>query len=589
MRTTIALLFALMLAAQASAASPPLPSTPAPTLSTTLSAPTYILSGGGYGHGVGLSQYGAMAQAKANRSYRDILGFYYPGTTIGAAPLAKVRVLVADAKPAVKISSTVPFKVVDATGFETPLPAGEVPLKPALKLPVDGQPTALPGPLTFKPGKGGTLTLDGKGYRGELRVTAVQKALQVVDVVGLDNYLLGVVSGEMPKEWPAAALQAQAVAARSYALASLVKDRDFDLYADPRSQMYYGVAAETPATTAAVQATKGQVLMYGGKVVVAFYYSSSGGRTASSADVFGLELPYLQTRQDPWDTLSPFHRWKPRSFTPMSLAQAFGLSAPVVDVQVVPTASGRPASVTLVKKTGESILLKAADVRARLGLRSTAFRIGVLRVAPPPATRAAGAPVVVSGLARDVDAPLLEKLAANGSWQPSVEARPGRATAPSPSPCARRPRPRTGSRPTASRGRRSPSPFRRDSRSDLEGVGPPRGSGGRPRGRSDRACRALCGRRRAVRRPCGRRRAAARPGGDASHGPRADPRARGLGATRLRPPRRRGNALRRAARRPARRVRARTTRSCSASGTPRRTDPSTRGSSRRRSRPCASP
>ena len=76
------------------------------------------------------------------------------------------------------------------------------------------------------------------------------------------------------------------------------------------------------------------------------------------------------------------------------------------------------------KKTGESILLKAADVRARLGLRSTAFRIGVLRVAPPPATRAAGAPVVVSGLARDVDAPLLEKLAVNGSWQPSVRVDP---------------------------------------------------------------------------------------------------------------------------------------------------------------------
>jgi stage II sporulation protein D len=229
----------------------------------------------------------------------------------------------------------------------------------------------------------------------------------------------------MPKEWPAAALQAQAVAARSYALASLVKNRDFDLYADPRSQMYYGVAAETPATTAAVQATKGQVLTYAGKVVMAFYYSSSGGRTASSADIFGLELPYLQARQDPWDTLSPYHRWKPRSFTAASLAQAFGLSAPVVDVQIVPTASGRPASVTLVKKTGESILLKAADVRARLGLRSTAFRIGVLRVGPPPATPAAGAAVVVSGLARDVEAPLLEKLGANGAWLPSVKLAPG--------------------------------------------------------------------------------------------------------------------------------------------------------------------
>jgi len=424
MRTTIALLVTLVLAAQASATRSPTAATAPPALAVALSAPVYVLTGGGYGHGVGLSQYGAMAQAKANRSYRDILGFYFPGTTIGAAPLAKVRVLVADAKPAVKVSSTVPFTVVDATGLETPLPAGEVAVKPNLKLPVDGKPTALPGPLTFKPGKGATLILDGKGYRGELRVTPVEKALQVVDTVALDNYLLGVIAGEMPKEWPAAALEAQAIAARSYALASLVKNRDFDLYADPRSQMYYGVAAETPATTAAVQATRGQVLTYGGKVVMAFYYSSSGGRTASSADVFGLELPYLQSRPDPWDFLSPYHRWEPRAFNPASLARAFGLSAPVVDVQTVATPSGRPASITLVKKTGESILLKAADVRARLGLRSTAFRIGVLRVAPPPSTPAAGAPVVVTGIARDVEAPMLEKLGANGSWLPSVNLAP---------------------------------------------------------------------------------------------------------------------------------------------------------------------
>ena len=424
MRHTIVPMFALVLATAASAATSPAPPASEPPATTALSAPVYVLTGGGYGHGVGLSQYGAMAQAKVSRSYRDILGFYYPGTTIGSAPVSKVRVLVADAKPTVKIASTVPFTVVDATGAETPLPSGELALKPNLKLPVDGTPTALPGPLTFKPGAGATLTLDGKGYRGQLRMTAVAKTLQVVDVVGLDNYLLGVIAGEMPKEWPAAALQAQAVAARSYALASLVKNRDFDLYADPRSQMYYGVAAETPATTAAVQSTKGEVLTYGGKIVMAFYYSSSGGRTASSADVFGLELPYLQSRPDPWDTLSPYHRWDPRSFTPVTLAKAFGLSAPVVDVQVAETPSGRPASVTLVKKTGESILLKAADVRARLGLRSTMFKIGVLRVAAPTAPPTAGAAVVVSGLARDVEQPLLEKLGADGSWLPSVKVAP---------------------------------------------------------------------------------------------------------------------------------------------------------------------
>src|SRR4029079_17875296 len=230
---------------------------------------------------------------------------------------------------------------------------------PSLRVIVDGKPTPLPGPLAFVPGKGGFVELDGKQYRGEIRVTAANNLLQIIDVLGLDAYLLGVVPGEMPKEWPAAALQAQAVAARSYALASIVKNRDFDLYADPRSQMYYGVAAEAPATTAAVKATTNQVLTYGGKVATAFYYSSSGGRTASSEDVFGLALPYLQSRPDPWDTGSPYHSWAPQSLTATTLAAAVGLSAPVVDVVIVPTVSGRPASVTLIKKTGEKILLKA--------------------------------------------------------------------------------------------------------------------------------------------------------------------------------------------------------------------------------------
>ena len=239
-----------------------------------------------------------------------------------------------------------------------------------------------------------------------------------------DAYLLGVVPGEMPKEWPSAALQSQAVAARSYTLASLVKNRPFDLYSDQRSQVYSGVGAESPATTAAVKATRGEILTYDGKVATTFYYSSSGGRTASSEDVFGVVTPYLQSRADPWDTLSPYHRWLPRSFTPASLAQAFGLASPVVDVSVVPTVSGRPASVTLVPKSGVPVSLKAADVRARLGLRSTAFRIGVLRVARPPVAAAPGAPVTLIGLARNVEKPILEKLVADGNWVPSIKVVP---------------------------------------------------------------------------------------------------------------------------------------------------------------------
>ena len=102
MRNTIVPLLALVLATAATAGTTPAPPSPDPP-ATPMSAPVYVLSGGGYGHGVGLNQYGALGQAKANRTYQDILSFYYPGTTISPAPLSTVRVLIADGRPAVEI------------------------------------------------------------------------------------------------------------------------------------------------------------------------------------------------------------------------------------------------------------------------------------------------------------------------------------------------------------------------------------------------------------------------------------------------------------------------------------------------------
>ena len=425
MRPALVLIITSIVVATSVAASAAVPSTAAqPVAPGSLSAPIFILSGGGYGHGVGLNQYGARGLALANRGYSDILSFYYPGTAIATSPTTKVRVLVAEARPQVSVGSTAPFTVTEISGVVTQIPAGEITLKRDLAIVLDGTKTPLVGPLTFAPGRGSTLTLDGKGYRGVLQMTPVKTALQVINIVGLDAYLLGVVPGEMPKEWPAAALQAQAVAARSYTLASLVKNRPFDVYSDTRSQVYYGVSYESPSTTAAVKATRGQILTYGGKVATTFYYSSSGGRTASSEDVFGIVTPYLQAKDDPWDVLSPYHQWPVKTFTAATLAQAFGLSGPVVDVATVQTPSGRPLTVTLVKQSGARVELRAADVRARLGLRSTAFRLGVLRIGRPGPPALPGTAVAVTGLAREVDVPMLEKLAQNGLWIPAVKLKP---------------------------------------------------------------------------------------------------------------------------------------------------------------------
>jgi stage II sporulation protein D len=219
----------------------------------------------------------------------------------------------------------------------------------------------------------------------------------------------------MPSSWPLEALKAQAVAARTYAVASLVKGRSYDLYADWRSQMYYGVSAEAPSTTKAVRDTRGRVLLYDGKPITAFYSSSSGGRTASALDVYGTDVPYLVPVADPWDVASPHHLWEPRTFTGKTLAKAFKLPTPVVDVRRVAGAVGRPATLVLTTSKGTTLELKLTEVRSRLGLKSSSFRLGTIRLSRPAGPRTDVA-VQLTGVARDVEAPALEKLGPAGSW-----------------------------------------------------------------------------------------------------------------------------------------------------------------------------
>lgn len=432
MRYLIVLVTALAAAVPAAATSPPV-ALPEPaaraTQAAALSAPVFVVTGGGNGHGVGMSQFGALAQARAGRSYRDILAFYYRGTSIGRASRPAVRVLLAAGRRAVRIASEAPIRVTDASGATFELPAGEAVLRDDLR--IDGAPSPLVTPVTFRPAAGTLLSLDGSAYRGDLRVTLDGGRLQVVDVVGLEAYLLGVLAGEVPREWPAEALKAQAVAARSYALASLVAGRSFDLYADGRSQVYGGVARESPTTSAAVRATRGEVVMFEGKVASTLYYSSSGGRTASSEDVFGARYGYLRSVADPWDRSSPYHRWTPRTYTAAALAAALGLASPVVDAQSATTASGRPASVSVSTSDGATVLLRAADVSQRLGLLSSAFRLGVLRLGVPAQLAGSysvvpGAAVTLTGLARDVQGALLERLGTTGTWAPVARVTPAR-------------------------------------------------------------------------------------------------------------------------------------------------------------------
>jgi stage II sporulation protein D len=393
-----------------------------PTADGTVSTTTFVLRGRGWGHGVGMGQWGAFGQAKRGVDYDAILAHYYPGTVLGKAPSKPVRVLLRDGKGPFAIASEAPFRVEDGDGQTYDLEPGAYPVGVALKVAVDPEqaPAPLPSPLTFRAGSA-PLTLAGHPYRGALQVQRVDQRAQVVDVVSIDAYVRGVVNEEVPDDWPLEAIKAQAVAARSYAL-STGRDRE-TLYADTRSQVYGGIDAETKSGDAAVAATKRQVLKYDGKIATTFFYSSSGGRTANVTDVFSTPdpIPYLVAVPDPDDKFSPYHRWGPVVLTATKVSRALGVPG-TTDLRTVP-ASGRARTIVATGKKGETSVA-AADVRAALGLRSTWITPGVLTLTRPAGSFAGGSAIELTGSAHRVKGPIaLEQREPGDAWSagPDVE------------------------------------------------------------------------------------------------------------------------------------------------------------------------
>jgi stage II sporulation protein D len=391
--------------------------------------PTFVITGRGWGHGVGLSQWGAYGFAREGRTYNEILAHYYSGTTLGPAPIARVRVLLAQGKQRLTVSSQAPFRVRDGLGATHTLEARAYTFGPGLRLRVDGRQDAqpLPGPLLFLPGSA-PLRLD-RPYRGQLLVSVVGGRLRAVNHVGLEPYLFGVVPAEMPFHWLPEALKAQAVAARTYAMAVRRLSGDFDLYPDVRSQVYRGIIGERPSTTAAVQATSGQVVLYRGQIAKTYFFSTSGGRTATVTDVWpGSDpTPYLVSVEDPYDSASPHHQWGPFSVQASRLKRALRVPGRLVDVRMSVSPSARVRSVTAVGSQGE-VTISGADVRRILGLRSTWFRIGVLSLAPPTAPVTFNSVVTLNGLARSLPTVSLEQRPTRGAWRtvgPVTPARDG--------------------------------------------------------------------------------------------------------------------------------------------------------------------
>jgi stage II sporulation protein D len=200
-----------------------------------------------------------------------------------------------------------------------------------------------------------------------IRLRTASGAIVALDV---ETYLTGVVPIEASPSWPAAALQAQAIVARTYALAKRNITRDYDVTATDSDQRYGGPDAAHPAATAAVYATAGRTLTYLGGPVSIFYSSCCGGHTADAAELWGhAGLPYLRGVVDPYCIAAPDFRWQrslPLDRVRATLADTLS-GTPVGAVLAPPDASGRPPSVTLRSDNGAVATLTVAEIRSRFG------------------------------------------------------------------------------------------------------------------------------------------------------------------------------------------------------------------------------
>lgn len=380
---------------------------------------TFTIVGQGWGHSIGLSQWGAKGYAEAGSSYVEILAWYYQGTSIGtpADPglvtvnLQKNRA----AKPSWVLRTGYPdrptyaYDVVTGTLQQFGQIGGVYIIEPHPVYPTGtivrqavwngaGWVANTSAPAAHFIGSVLLASPTGEFYstsiveletnsgpfdrtnvrwRGAIEFKGSQvTGLKAVNQVPMDHYLYGVVPRESPASWHIEALKAQAVAARSYAYKSVVAGNE--LYCTTNSQMYGGHSRgaemyEEIRSNQAVDQTSSQYVMYGSEVVQAFFSSSSGGHTANVEDVWvsSPPKPYFRGVYDPYGVGS---QWGPHVYSPAALAAKLGHGGAVVRLAPEYVASGHVKWITITYSDGTSSRITGDSFRLKLGLNSTHFQ-----------------------------------------------------------------------------------------------------------------------------------------------------------------------------------------------------------------------
>lgn len=225
--------------------------------------------------------------------------------------------------------------------------------------------------------------LNKHSYRGQIQlIREPDLTISVVNYLSLEEYLASVLPGEIPPNWPEAALQAQAIAARTYALYQSLQrqDRDFHLQADVRSQVYSGAGKEVKSATVVVRATQGQILTYKGYIFPAYYHAACGGRRQDAARLWRINIKPLKGGYCPFCSLSPHQGWRVE-LNAFQIREKISKMQPIGEIYAVNTIgrdrSGRVNKVKIFHSEGV-LSIPAHKFRLAIGpdlIKSTNFNI----------------------------------------------------------------------------------------------------------------------------------------------------------------------------------------------------------------------
>jgi stage II sporulation protein D len=379
---------------------------PAGALSTQYA---FTITGHGWGHGVGMSQWGAYGYAKHGWDYRAILKHYYTGIDLSEVSDRVIRVNLRSGQSMIRLSCPNTY-TVRASGATWTIPGGTT----ATTTRTSSGYRVVAGSLrktfteapVFKPAKGSLRLItktdlgDDGAYRGTVKVVYSGGGLVMVNHVPLESYLRGVVPHEVSPSWPREALKTQACAARAFALGNRQPGKAWDVYCDVRDQAYVGVGIEDSRTDAAVRATRGVCPTYKGKPIVATYFSCSGGHTESVRYVWGGSYPYLKGVEDPYDYYGTLHDWGPLRRSPSQIGGPLGGSGTVRAVYTVKRGtSPRIVKAAVIGSRGTKYI-DGGSLRVKLGLNSAwaiFTSMGISPAARDKTSVAAGSSITLRG------------------------------------------------------------------------------------------------------------------------------------------------------------------------------------------------